>query len=530
MRVAIVSAFLDYHRRGRHHRGVLQPQIGPLVAALLPPDAEIDIVNDVWDEPDWSRDYDLVFVSSLHSDFDRARQISHYYRRRGAKTVLGGVMASLYPALCAPFFDAVIVGDPESTVPGVCRDFAAGTLQPLYRSSPYAPERVPTPRLDLVRERQILPLAHEATRGCPFTCEFCSLTAIGTRHHHRPAARVAADLRAGRQMLGSRAAWWQKRLVIFYDNNIGGHRGHLRELCDALAREQLRWGACVTFNVLQDEALLDAMAGSGCRLVYVGLESFNPQAIADMRKHQNILAETRQVVEACRRRGILVTAGLMLSPAIDTLDYIARIPASLDACGLHVPTYISFETPFPGTPHFARLAADPSLPLLPDAPLADFNGYTLVTRPAHATPEAFVAAFLDTHARVYALPRRLAKLAHDLPRFLASGRLLPAAFDLFEMLLVERPRPEGRTYIAGRDLPFPELSRVPFEDGDFASETERDLILGQWKVTDAAGRILPHWLGAQPVFLPKGRVAPVALEPRRPAPAAEAAGLMLQGG
>ena len=38
MRVGVISVFTDYHRRGRHHRGVLQPQIGPLVAALLPPE------------------------------------------------------------------------------------------------------------------------------------------------------------------------------------------------------------------------------------------------------------------------------------------------------------------------------------------------------------------------------------------------------------------------------------------------------------------------------------------------------------
>jgi hypothetical protein len=509
LRVAVVSVFIDYHRRGRHHRGVLQPQVGPLIAALLPGDAQIDLVNDVWDDPDWSRDYDLVFLSALHSDFDRARQISHYYRRRGAKTVLGGVMATLYPDLCAPYFDAVAIGDPESTVPRIARDFSAGTLQPRYRGEPYVAERVPTPRLDLVRERQILPLAHEATRGCPFTCEFCALTALGTRHHHRRARDVRDDLAAGRAMLAGRAHAWQRRLAIFYDNNIGGHPGHLRALCATLADSGLRWGACVTFNVLADEALLDAMAAGGCRLVYVGLESFNPQAIADMRKHQNAVGETRRVVDACRRRGILVTAGLMLSPAIDTLEYIARLPELLDAAGLHVPTYISFETPFPGTPHFQRLAADPSHPMLADAPLADFNGYTLVTRPAHASPEAFVAAYLDAHRRVYALPRRLRKLAADVPRFLAAGKPLPALFDAFEMLAVERPRPEGRTYIAGRDLPFPELGAVPFAADDFASDTERAAILEPWKVTDAAGAVLPQWQGAQPLYRAKGRVAPV---------------------
>jgi len=507
VKVAVVSVFVDYHRRGRHHRGVLQPQVGPLIAALLPADAEIDIVNDVWDDPDWSRDYDLVFISSLHSDFDRARQISHYWRRRGAKTVLGGVMASLFPDLCAPHFDAIAIGDPESTVPAIVRDFAANALQPRYRAEAYAAASVPTPRLDRVRERQILPLAHEAPRGCPFTCEFCQLTAIGTRHHHRRAADVVRDLREGQRMLAGRAAPWQRRIAIFYDNNIGGHPGHLRELCAALGATGLRWGACVTFNVLRDESLLDAMADGGCRMVYVGLESFNPQALADMRKHQNAVAETRRVVDACRRRGILVTAGLMLSPAIDTLDYVARLPEALEACGLHVPTYVSFETPFPGTPHFNRLAADPSRPILPDVPLADFNGYTLVTRPAHASPEDFVAAYVDAHERIYALPRRLRKLAADVPRFLAAGTVVPAVIDAFEMLRVERPRPAGRTYLGGRDLPFPELSAVPFDDGDFASEAERDAILTPWKVTGADGRVLPHWYGARPVYLPKGRIA-----------------------
>src|ERR1017187_1526955 len=119
LRVGIISVFTDYHRRGRHHRGVMQPQIGPLIAALLPDDIDIEVVNDTWNDQDWQRRYDLLFLSCLHSDFDRARQISHYWRRRGAKTVIGGNFASTYPRLCAPHFDAVAIGDPETTVPRI---------------------------------------------------------------------------------------------------------------------------------------------------------------------------------------------------------------------------------------------------------------------------------------------------------------------------------------------------------------------------------------------------------------------------
>ena len=508
MRVGIISVFTDYHRRGRHHRGVLQPQIGPLVAALLPREAEVDIVNDTWEDPDWSRDYDLLLLSALHSDFDRARQISHYWRRRGAKTVLGGPLASTYPQLCAPYFDAVIVGDPESTVPALYRDFSAGAMKPIYRAGPFQPDAVPVPRIDLVARKQVLPLALEATRGCPFTCDFCTLTGLGTRYHTRAAATVAAHLRAAQALLDGRVPRYKQRLAVFYDNNIGGTPGFLTALCDALASMDVHWGGCVTFNLLRDEAMLDRLAASGCRLVYFGLETFNPAALADMRKHQNVLAETRAVIDACRSRGILATAGLMLSPTMDSVDDIDRIPRHLRECGLHVPTYICFETPFPGTPYFKRLATADELVMLPNVLLRDLNGYTLTTRPRHATPEEFVAAYLRTHRAVYSIGTRLRKLADDLGRFLPAGFGVPALFDLFEMLVVERPRPADRTYIAGNEKAPPEAGAVPFSDDDFASETERAAILEPWPLTDALGRVLPHWLDGKPVYLPKGRIAP----------------------
>ena len=507
MWVGVISVFTDYHRRGRHHRGALQPQIGPLVAALLPPDVEIEVINDTWEDPDWSRDYDLVFLSALHSDFDRARQISHYYRRRGASTVLGGPLASTFPQLCSPWFDAVAVGDPESTVPAIHRDFAARQLQPLYRAERYQPQAVPVPRLDLVATKQVLPLALEATRGCPFTCDFCTLTGLGTRYHTRAAATIVAHLREAQALLAGRVPGWKQRLAMFYDNNVGGSPVFLRALCDALAPLGIRWGGCITFNVLRDTAMLDRLAASGCRLVYFGLESFNPAALADMGKHQNLLAETRSVIDACRDRGILATAGLMLSPTMDTLEYIDRIPEYLDECGLHVPTYICFETPFPGTPHFKRLAETPEPTLLPNVLLRDLNGYTLATRPCHASAEAFVAAYLRTHRAVYSPGAKLRKLADDLARFLPRGFLVPAAFDLFEMLVVERPRPADRTYLGGAEKPPPEATQVPFGADDFASEAERDAILEPWAVTDAHGRVLRQWLGAQTVYLPKGRIA-----------------------
>lgn len=511
MKVGIISVFTDYHRRGAHHRGVLQPQIGPLIAALLPGDAEIDVVNDAWDDPDWRIEYDLLFLSCLHSDFDRARQISHYWRRRGTKTVLGGVVASTYPDLCAPYFDAVVVGDPESTVPAVYSDFRQNRLQPLYVARPYDPRTTPAPRYDLALTTQILPIGIEATRGCPFTCDFCMLTGIGTRHLVRPAHSVVRDIFAGRRALGRFAAWHKRNVLIFYDNNLGGNFTYLRGLCDALSPLGIYWGACATFNVLRDENLLECLFRAGCRALFVGLESFNPAAIRDMGKHQNLLREVRQSVGRCHGHGMLLFAGLMLSPRVDDLAYIASIEKQLRESGLHVPAYVSFETPFPGTPHFHRLAQEAEPAFMPNALLRDFNGYTLVTRPLQTTPEAFVSAYRELTRTIFSPAARLRKLMHDAARFLPQGHLMPLLYDIFE-LASESPHIEpGRSLLAGTDLPHPECGRIPFRDHDFSSEREREDLLNPMRVTDETGRVLPQWRASRQIRAKPRR--PTAIEP-----------------
>jgi hypothetical protein len=153
MKVGIISAYMDTDRKGEPNRGFLQPQVGPLIAALLPPDTSIDIVFDTRRDPDWTQDYSLLFISTLHSDFDRARQISHYWRRRGAKTVIGGVFATMFPTLCQPFFDAVAIGGAEAWC-RLFRDFCRGELQPIYVASAYDAEAVAGPRLDLAPDQR----------------------------------------------------------------------------------------------------------------------------------------------------------------------------------------------------------------------------------------------------------------------------------------------------------------------------------------------------------------------------------------
>jgi hypothetical protein len=500
MKVGIISVFVDYHRLGRKNRYALQPQIGPLIGALLPAGVEVEYVNEAWRDPDWSRRYDLLFISSMHSDFDRARQISHYWRKRGARTVYGGPFASSFPRLCAPYFDAVIVGDPEATVPAVARDHANDALRPVYYGRDYDAAAVPTPRFDLIADQSRHALCFEATRGCPFRCEFCVLTGLGTRYHTRPIEAVLRDIERGRTLLRGKVGRHQLDTVGFCDNNIGGNIAYLRKLCEALEPLNIQWYGAATFNVISRPALVRTLARSGCRSLFVGLESFNPETIADMNKHQNAIPKMRAALENCRDNGILIVSGLMLSPLMDDLEYVRRIPAYLKESGLHMPTFICFEAPIPGTPHFQRLARRDPRPFLPNALLRDFTGYTLVLKPEHARVQEFLSAYREVLAAVYGWRNRARKLLDDLPRFLRRGRWLPALVCLADVFAANPLPARSRSLVAGSDSAPPE--RVPFTPDDFESDTQRRLIMEPWRVTDSDGRVLPRWLESEPVFEP----------------------------
>ena len=514
MRVGIVSVFVDYHRCGRKNPHSLQPQIGPLLAGLLPREAEIEIVNETSQDLDWRRDYDLLFISSLHSDMDRARQISHYWRHRGAKTVIGGAFASTYPQLCEPWFDAVVVGDPEGTVPHVYADFCANKLKKRYVSTPYAADAVRTPRFDLFPGSQHYALCFEATRGCPFSCEFCVLTGLGTRYETRPVGAVVADLVAGQRMIADRVPAYKRRVVGFCDNNIGGDLAYLRALCAALEPMRLQWYGAATFNVIANPDLVRTMSRSGCRGLFVGLESFNPAALADMRKHQNVIHKVRGALANCRKHGIQVVAGLMVSPTLDSADDIRRIPDHLDRCGLLVPTFLAFESPIPGTPHFHRLARESNPPaFMPNVLLRDLAGYTLSVRPRKSSVDEFIAAYREVTREVFSVRRRLVKLVRDVPTFLAGGYWLSALIDIAEMAASHAGiyAAPGRTHIAGTDLPPPEA--VPLTAADFASEAQRRALLEPWRVTDETGALLPEWRDSRTVFPPRRAARRVAAPP-----------------
>ena len=89
------------------------------------------------------------------------------------------------------------------------------------------------PRFDLIAEQAFHALCFEATRGCTFQCEFCVLTALGTRHHVRPISSILRDIAQGQEILSGLVPDWHRKIVGFCDNNLGGNIAYMKELCQS---------------------------------------------------------------------------------------------------------------------------------------------------------------------------------------------------------------------------------------------------------------------------------------------------------
>lgn len=450
MRVAIISTYTHPTRIPRKEPSVMQSSVGELIASLCPEDAEIELYNEKETEIPLDRDWDLVFFSYLHAYYEHTKVLSTLLRQRGIKTVAGGRHASRFASDCEKYFDAVVVGEPEPNVPALVDDFKKGQLRKRYEGTGAGIASARSYRRDLLDFSQNLfrlP-AVEASRGCPFSCNFCVLTGW-EKYSYRPVRDVVNEI-STRMQWNKHAFGMYDNVFIFLDNNLGGSPKYLRELCEALIPLKKIWGCAITWNCLEDYELVKLMAKAGCRYVYTGLESLNPEAIASMGKKQNKLHDLRRVIDRSFRAGVLLSFGLLVGSDADTDEYLVRLPDYLADLGTYSITFLGIVCPYPETPFFATVASEGRL--LPGTISRDFDGYTLCHRPKLLEPSAAIEHYLRLGREIASLPKLVRNTLHQLrmssvPQY--RSIILAAAP---ECLSIRAPMSNAsRKYIAGRD-------------------------------------------------------------------------------
>jgi radical SAM superfamily enzyme YgiQ (UPF0313 family) len=380
------------------------------VAALTPPEVEVEIVDEAVREVDFAADCDLVGITAFTSSAPRAYEVASIFRGRGVPVVLGGMHASACPEEALAYCDSVVIGEAEGKWPRLLEDAQQGRLQRVYGAAQY-PELTdnPWPRRELLRRQDYLvPDTVQATRGCAHNCSFCSVSSFFGRHiRSRPVESVAREV-------GSLPG----RYVVFVDDNIMTAPDYARRLFERLVGSGKRWMGQASTAVIENVELTQLAARSGCRALFVGLETLSESALRQVNKGFNAVARFKDLIGRLHDHGIGVIGAFMFGFDGEDDSVFERTAEFADEAHIDVPQY-SILTPLPGTPLHAQMEAEGRII---DRDWSHYDGGHVVFAPRHTSPEKLENGLRSALQHSYALSdilRRLAGLSSRLPAMLA---------------------------------------------------------------------------------------------------------------
>jgi radical SAM superfamily enzyme YgiQ (UPF0313 family) len=178
--------------------------------------------------------------------------------------------------------------------------------------------------------------------------------------------------------------------IVFWDDNIGANLRYAKALFRALTPLNKWWTSQTTMASVRDDEFLRLAAESGCKALFLGLESVSQESLAGAHKTHNRVSEYKQLLKRFHAHGIAVQAGIMFGFDNDTKDIFARTVDVMGEIGLDNAT-ISLMVPYPGTPAYTRLQAEGRIV---DHDWRHYNGKThVVHRPLLMAPDELLAGY-----------------------------------------------------------------------------------------------------------------------------------------
>ncbi len=331
---------------------------------------------------------ELVGIGAMTRMIARAYRVADAIRAAGVRVVMGGPHVTEVPDEAlgrdggARHADAIALGEADETWPVIVEDAARGQLKEVYAPLDEAgKERKPSlggyplirwDQMDLRQFNRIPGVARplmsmlntgwetfhlipiESGRGCPYGCEFCTVTGFfGDSIRFRSNQSIIDEL----LLLKAAAKASQGKIAVFFvdDNfaiNVKRTKSLLRDMIAAGA--QTSWVAQISANLLRDEELVDLIAESGGKWIFIGMESLDPANLADVNKSFNKPADYAAVLERLAKRNVYAITSFIFGLDNDqvgvadrTLEEIRKWPPGLPVFGQ--------ITPFPATPLYDRL-------------------------------------------------------------------------------------------------------------------------------------------------------------------------------
>jgi len=337
------------------------PPLGLLtVAAMLPRHWEVRLVDlnvrKLSDEDILWADY--VMVSAMIVQEASVHEILARCQRLGKKVIAGGPLFAAMPEAYTELVEHLILGEAEATLPPFLEDLAAGCPRKLYTTEKFPSlEGTPVPRWDLIDVHSYATLMIQYSRGCPFDCEFCNVTAM---FGHRPRTKSTAQFLTELEAIyaaGGRGS------VFVVDDNFIGNRKAIKAMLPALIAwmqvhdHPFRLFTEASIDIADDDELLGLMVKAGFDSVFIGLETPNEDSLRECEKHQNRRRDMTAAIRKLQASGLQVFGGYIVGFDHDDESIFARQIRFIQETGV-VTAMVGLLNAMPNTRLWRRLEAE----------------------------------------------------------------------------------------------------------------------------------------------------------------------------
>jgi radical SAM superfamily enzyme YgiQ (UPF0313 family) len=323
---------------------------------MLPPEWEkrlidLNVTKLAARDLEWA---DAAFVSAMLVQREAAREVISRCRQGGLTVIAGG---PLFTSEYAQFdeVDHFVLNEGELTLPPFLADLAQGRAGRVYATSEFADiGKSPVPSWELLEMKRYAAMSLQYSRGCPFHCEFCNVTAL---FGHRPRTKSTAQVLAELDGLYERG--WRGS-VFFVDDNFIGNKKHLKsDLLPALidwqkSRCGLSFYTEASINLADDEELVAMMVEAGFDTVFIGIETPDEAGLVESGKCQNQSRNLVEDVKWLQRAGLQVQGGFIVGFDSDTPAIFQSQIEFIQKSGI-VTAMVGLLQALPGTGLFERM-------------------------------------------------------------------------------------------------------------------------------------------------------------------------------
>lgn len=373
------------------HKRASSPPLGlATVAALLPKTWNkklIDMnVTELRDEDiAWA---DLIMISAMVVQKSSTHQVVTRCKAAGKTLVAGGpLFTGEYEKF--PEVDHFVLNEGEITIPEFLRDWENQTPKKIYSTTDHPDIKLsPTPDWTLVDMKYYDSMSIQFSRGCPFQCDFCNITAL---LGHQPRTKTALQLITELDSLYSLG--WRGNVFFVDDNFIGNKKVLKTEILPALIewrKDKVGYSFITeaSINLADDAELMKLMADAGFVNVFVGIETPDDDSLTECHKTQNKGRNLIESVHKLQAAGLQVMGGFIVGFDSDQPSIFKRQIDFIQQSGIVTAMVGLLQAPY-GTELYARLEkegrlikefsgdnADGSTNIIPKMDLADLKeGY-----------------------------------------------------------------------------------------------------------------------------------------------------------